>query len=620
MTDQVRVTFEPHGRAVFVLAGSSVLEAAGRAGLTIDTPCGGTGTCGKCRVQITRGAATPGDADRRLFSDAQLADGWRLACQTTVHAETVVTVPESSLFGGAHQILSARSESGPVEIKSAVRKQYVELAEPTLAENVPDLLRLEHAIGPFKLDLRLARAVPHALRANGFKGTAVLSDHHLLDFESGDTTGACFGAAFDIGTTTMVGVLLDLCTGAQCAMASRMNPQVSYGDDVLSRIRHSESCPDCLEELQQVVISDVAEMIAELCESANVRAEHIYEVSFAGNTTMEHLLCGIDPSQLGQIPFVPVHARGLLFEAGELGLPINPRGMAYVFPVIGGFVGGDTVAGILSTQLLTRPGPVLMVDIGTNGEIVLAHNGNVWAASTAAGPAFEGARISCGMRATAGAIEKIVLGDDVSISVIGNCPPIGICGSGIIDAVAQLVRHGIVTPEGRLLPPDELPGDLAPALAARVHVGEQGGVAFVLADHAQASVTITQKDIREVQLAGGALRAGIRLLLRQAGVAPEDVHELLIAGGFGSFIRRTNAQQIGVLPHEIDKHRIKYVGNVALGGAIWALLSSDARRQAEDEARMVIHVELSTSPEFQMEFAEGMIFPAVQGSAPGGVQ
>lgn len=604
---QVRVTFEPHGRAVSVLCGTKVLEAAAQIGLALDTPCGGGGTCGKCRVQMIHGATEPCDEEREHFNEQQLAEGWRLACQASVKTQAVVRIPETSLFANTHQILT--ESSGTVgEVVPAVRKVYVELPAPTLEDDVSDLMRLERQVGTVKTDLDLLRELPSLLRQADFKGTAVVTDHHLIDFEPGDTSPTCCGAAFDIGTTTVVGALMDLRTGEDLALASCVNPQVSFGDDVLSRIGHSSS-PKGLAELQGVILNAVDGILTELCRQASVPREHVYELTFAGNTTMQHLLCGVVASQLGRVPFVPAYGRGLMLRATDLGLNIHRRGAAYVFPVVGGFVGGDTVAGILTTHLAERSGATLLVDIGTNGEIVLAHEGRMLASSTAAGPAFEGARISCGMRATRGAIEKVVIDTDVHYGVIGDASPIGLCGSALVDLAAELLNAGIVTSDGRLLPPDELPARVPEMLRKRVSVNASGQTQFRVAAGDGTPVVITQKDIRELQLAAGAIRAGITILLKQAGVAPADVGLVLIAGGFGSFIRRNHAQRIGLLPVQIDHKRIHYVGNASLSGAKWALVSTTARKHAETLARQTRHVELSQDPNFQNEFAEAMIFP-----------
>ncbi len=609
MSQQVRVTFEPDSRTVFVLPGTKMTEAAARAGLTLDAPCGGAGTCGKCRLLVTAGACEPGDTDKKFFSDAELAEGWRLACQTAICGETTVTVPEGSRFASQHQILMESHNNAADEVMPAVRKVHVKLNAPSLEDDMPDLTRLDEAIGQVKVDLNTLRAIPQLLRQSGWEGTAVLTDHHLIDFEPGDTTDMCLGVAFDIGTTTVVASLLNLCDGSELAIASDMNPQTRFGDDVITRIMRCTESDTALAEQQAAIIETVNSLIAELCTKSGKNAKYIYEVSFAGNTTMEHLLCGLDPQQLGQIPFVPAHGRGLMFRASELKLNIHPQGAAYVFPVMGGFVGGDTVAGTLSTKLSQATGATLMVDIGTNGEIVLAHGGKLLAASTAAGPAFEGARISCGMRATNGAIEKVVITDDLEINVIGNAKPVGLCGSGLIDLAADMLEVGIISPEGRLLTGDELPADLPSALRDRVIESQDGQPAFLLAESPRGPITLNQRDIRELQLAAGSIRAGIKILLKQADLATSDLAQVLIAGGFGSFIRRNKAQRIGLLPGDVDHTKIRYVGNASLDGARWALLSTRARKQAEQLARDTQHVELSQDMNFQMEFAEAMIFP-----------
>ena len=606
---QFRVVFQPQGRAVYVLPATKVLEAAGRAGLTIQTPCGGSGTCGKCRIRLTAGQGRPTDAERQAFSDEQLDAGWRLACQSAICGDATVQIPDTSRLADVHQILAEAQAGAAPDVQPTVRKVYVELPQPSLADHDPDLIRLEKKIGPVKTNLPMLQRLGGLLRQNDFKGTAVLADHHLIDFEPGDTTGESYGAAFDIGTTTVVGSLLDLRDGRELAIASDINPQVSYGDDVLSRIQQGARRGG-LSEIRGAVLKVVGQLIAELCSKANVARERIYEISFAGNTTMEHLLCGIDPAPLGQVPFIPAHGRGLVVSADEMGISMHPAAAAYVFPVIGGFVGGDTVAGMVATGLAEMDGPVMMVDIGTNGEIVLACEGKLWAASTAAGPAFEGARISCGMRAATGAIEKVIFDGELRLSVIGGAEPVGICGSGLVDLAAELLTAGIVTPEGRLLGPEELPEALPEPLRRRI-TAYDGQRCFLLAGHPgrRGAVAINHRDLRELQLATGAIRAGVTILTRQAGLKSSDLKHVFVAGGFGSFIRRSNAQRIGLLPTGLDHRRIQYVGNASLNGAKWALLSSRTRRRAEQLARQTTHVQLSQDPNFQMLFAESMIFP-----------
>jgi uncharacterized 2Fe-2S/4Fe-4S cluster protein (DUF4445 family) len=605
---QIRVTFQPTGRTVHVLVGTTVLEAAARAGLTIDTPCGGAGTCGKCRVRISQGATEPGEQDKASLSGPDIAAGWRLACQTHLAAPAVIELPESALFG--QQQIFTETRAGGEEIDPAIRKIYVQLDPPTLDDTRADLARLEQSVGPVRVNLTVLASLAGLLRDNDFRGTAVLTAGRLVDFEPGDTTDACYGVAFDVGTTTLVGSLVHLPTGKELAVAARMNPQVRYGDDVLSRIKYAGETEGGNEQLRHAVLEALNEIIAELAEQAGMPNGRFCEAAFAGNTTMQHLLCGLDVEPLGRVPFAATCSRGLVLESGELGIDIHPRGGVYVFPTIGGFVGGDIVAGLLATEIDKQTGPTLLVDIGTNGEIVLSHDGKLWAASTAAGPAFEGARISCGMRAARGAIEKVVLNDELRISTIGDAPPVGICGSALVDLAAELLRKGMLSPEGRLLTGDELPAELPPALARCAVTGPDGQGAFRLtAADAQPAVVLTQRDIREMQLATGAIRAGVILLLRQAGLEVTDVEKVFIAGGFGSFIRRSHAQRIGLLPPEIPHDRISYVGNASLNGARWALLSRKVRQHAEQLARETEHLELAQDPAFQMEFAEAMIFP-----------
>ena len=622
---EVLVCFRPLNAEAYVLPGTRLVEAAAEAGIAMDVPCGGEGLCGKCRVLVASGGGEPTPVERERFSADELRAGWRLACQSQVRGPMEIIIPPapaaqiekgSGVFYDA--AVAGDAPSGQKRLPtpfSPVRKKCVELPSPARGDDLPDLLRLERAIGgeALKIDLSLLRQLPRRLREADFRGTAVLADGRLLDFEPGNTAADAFAVALDLGTTTLVAELLDLGAGARCAVDARLNPQVRFGDDVLSRILYARETPEGLRQLHETVAAAIDEMVGELCRQAGVARDRIYELTVSGNTTMQQLLCQVDTSPLGEVPFVPAGGRGLPCTAAELGIHIHPRGAAYVMPVIGGFVGGDTVAGILATGLADAQAPTLLVDIGTNGEIVLLADGKLSAASTAAGPAFEGARISCGMRGCTGAIEKVMVeGGHLRINVIGNVPPSGLCGSGLIDVAAELLHHGIVTPQGRLLTPDQLPADVPPDLADRV-ILHDGQVSFLLAPKGEAAdgrpIALTQRDLRELQLATGAIRAGIVILLRRAGLEPSDLDRVLIGGGFGNFIRRSNAQRIGLLPSRIEHHRIRYMGNTSLAGARLAAVSRQARETAEQLARRTEHVDLSSDAEFHREFAEAMIFP-----------
>ena len=614
---QFRITLQPSGCSVFVLPGTKIIEAAGRVGININTPCGGQGTCGKCRIQITSGVQElPNQLEKAVFNPEELERGWRLACQTSVLGHMAVYIPDDSLIFTNQKILTESRGFEPTQTQPAVRKIYVELTAPSRSDNKPDLDRLGEQIGEYKIGLDRLRRLPKFLRDNDFKGTVVLLDHNLIDFEAGNTTTQCYGAAFDLGTSSIVGSLLDICKGAELEVATQINPQVSHGDDVLSRIKHASSCNDCLQQLHSEVIASINDIIENMCQKKNIDREQIYEVVIAGNTTMEHLLCGIDPSGLGKDPFVPVHSKGLMFSASELGISVNHRGLVYLFPIIGGFVGGDITAGILLTNLTSQANSYLLVSVGTNGEIVLAKGGNIWAASTAAGPALEGTRISCGMRTAHGAIEKIVFDQDVRCSTIGNAAPVGICGSGFIDLAAELLKSGILSTNGRLLPNGELPAEVPKAIKRRLRKNEDGQIEFVVHEqpegHRGLKIAVTQQDIRELQLAVGAIRAGVKIMLRKTDTSVEDIENVFIAGGFGSFIRKANAQRIGLIPNSVSRDRISFIGNSSLDGAQLALLSTNARKRAEEIARTVSHVQLSLDMDFQTAFVDAMIFPESQ--------
>ncbi|MGO9108149.1 MAG: ASKHA domain-containing protein [Thermoguttaceae bacterium] len=610
--EEFLVTFQPGDKKVYVLAGTRLQEAATAADLVLDAPCGGEGTCGKCRVVVSEGAAPPATEERKRLSEEELRAGCRLACQTTVSGSMSVLVPTTSLVNRPYQILVHSEAPAEAEGAPVICKRYVEFPLPNRGDDAPDLARLQRCLGPIQADLSLVRALPRRLREANFQGTAVLDDDRLLDFEPGNTEWDSYGVAIDLGTTTLVAALLDLATGRQVRIASRLNPQTRFGDDVLSRILMARTRSDGLEQLQRAVAEALDEMIGELCDATGIARQQVYNVTLAGNTTMQQLFCGIDPGPLGEVPFVPAVQQGLAFPAAEGGLQIHPRGRVYVLPIIGAFVGGDIVGGILATGIAACTSPTLLIDIGTNGEIVLLADGKLTATSTAAGPAFEGARIAQGMRASYGAIEKVVVDQELHVHVIGHVPPQGLCGSALIDATAELLRHGIVSPQGRLMTPDELPAGVLPDLARRIELGDRQ-TAFVLADGSSVvggkKVALTQRDLREVQLASGAIRAGIELLLKRQGLKPRDLDRVLLAGGFGNYIRRGNAQRIGLLPPEIEHQRIRYQGNTSLAGARLVGLSRRCREACDELAARTEHVDLSLEPDFAAAFADAMIFP-----------
>ncbi len=609
------ITFLPLGRTISVLEGTRLLEAVSEIGLGIDQPCGGEGTCGKCRLRMVEGACEPTLADETAFSPEEIQEGWRLACQAVVTGPAVVEIPESSLIDFRGVVLTESEDGTPRVADPAIEKRVFTL--PPLAlepENRADELGLLRDLLP---SVEIEGAVLADWRRLAEKKTsemtAVAFDGRLITLETGNTEASRFAVAVDLGTSTLAAVLVDLSTGARRAVASQWNAQAAFGDDVLSRIRFARDQVDGLDRLHEAVVKSINRMIVELAEEAGVAPESIYELTVSGNTTMQHLFCRFDTRGLGEIPFRPITTERVLLRAADLKLGIHPRGMVYVMPSIGGFVGGDIVSGILVTCGNRPTGPTLLADIGTNGELALFHEGKWIATSTAAGPAFEGARISCGMQGAAGAIEKVLLReDDLHFNLIGQGRPRGLCGSGLVDLTAELLRCGILRSDGRLLSGDELPVDLPDALRRRVVV-EKGQPAVELFDGAQTDdgrpIRVSGRDFRELQLASGAIRAGLTFLLRRAGLEPTDLEHLYLGGGFGNFIRRSNAQRIGLLPPEIARQRILYQGNTSLAGARMVALSRTCRASAERIARETGHVDFSRDPAFQEVYVASMGFP-----------
>jgi len=617
-----RVTFQPEGRSVFVLAGTKLVEAAGQAGIILNQPCGGEGTCGKCRVEVLGSAPEPTPADRRSFGDAELAEGTRLACQLTVQSDLVVSIPQETRF--FEQMVLTEGAECTYPFEPNVRKDFVTVPEPTVQDQRSDLDRLRATMeglhpqhctdDQMRPSLSLVRALPGILRDGNGQVTVVREGCEIQWVETGDTSQRVWGVAFDIGTTTIVGTLMNMTDGHSEAVAARTNPQVHFGDDVVTRVTYVQKNHDGLDRLRKRLLACLNEMILEMCGAADIEPESIYEATAVGNTTMAHLFLGIDPSSIAQAPYVAVIREPIDVKAPDIGLEINRNASVHVLPNIAGFVGSDTVAMVLASGMARQPEVRLAIDIGTNGEVVIGNRDRLIACSCAAGPAFEGARIRYGMRATEGAISKVVVNDAVEVGVIGGGRASGICGSGLIDAVAQLLDVGIIDTTGRIVNPVEAGLDLSDTLRQAV-VDFEGQPAVVLVDAAQSKIRepilLTQRDIREVQLAKGAIQAGVSVIAKEFGVAPEDIHQVLLAGGFGNFIRRSHAKRIGLLP-AISTDRIEFIGNAASTGAKAALACRSCRQEAESISRRTEYVELASCADFQHYFMEAMTFAAME--------
>jgi uncharacterized 2Fe-2S/4Fe-4S cluster protein (DUF4445 family) len=607
---RVDLRFEPSGRQVRVPAGVSVFDAASWNGIAIDSTCGGHGTCKKCKVRMLDGAAAPTALDIRAFSPDDLRDGWRLACRVLADGDARIDVPPLSTRPKAATVGVGRQ----VILRPAVQKRYLELDEPSLADQRSDIERILDGVDDLELrpDLHAVRAAGRALRAADFKVTAVIVDEVLIDVQPGDTSARLFGIAFDLGTTTVVATLLDLSTGTPVAVASALNQQQPFGADVITRISATMMDPDTLARLTALAQQTLAELAAEVCAAGGIDPDEVYEVALAGNATMTHIVLGIDPEPLGVAPFIL--ATRLLPEvlAAELGLPAHPRARAVIFPPFGAYVGGDITAGLLASGMDRDARTRLFIDIGTNCEIVLGNRDWLLATAAPAGPAFEGAAIRCGMRAADGAIEVVTMTPDgLELKVIGDTEPAGLCGSGLVDAVTGLVRLGLLDSSGRLVS-EERAAELAPGLADRLTqlgaervfvlhwLGETGNVSR--------SVYLSQRDVRELQFAKAAIATGWRILLEEAGLEPGDIQQVLLAGSFGSYLSPANAIRIGLVP-DIPVLRVVSAGNVAGEGAKMALLSVRERAGGLALLEEVRYVELSDRADFNDRFIDQLAFP-----------
>ena len=598
-------------REVRVPPGVTVFDSASWNGIAIDSTCGGHGTCHKCKVRV-EGPSPITRHDVKTFTREQLDDGWRLACLVSATRDLAVDVPPLTTRPKAATVGVGRQ----VILRPAIQKRYVELGEPTLADQRPDLTRLLEAIDDLEPepDLHVLRRLPTVLRRADFKVTAVVVDEALVDVEPGDTTGVQYAIAFDLGTTTVVATLLDVATGTPVAVASMLNRQQPFGGDVITRISATMLDPGTLHRLQQAAAETLSTLSTQVCSEAEVDPAHVYEVALAGNATMTALALGIDPEPLGVAPFVMAVAHPPVVLASDLGLALHPRARAALFPALGAYVGGDIVAGMLATGMDRDKRTRLLIDVGTNCEIVLSDGDRIVATAAPAGPAFEGGAIRCGMRAAEGAIEVVRLGESVEpieLSVIGDVEPKGLCGSGLVDAVAELVAVGLIDGSGRYVP-DEAAPTVAPALADRLtRIGDER--VFVLhRPHPEADpvdcVVLSQRDVRELQFAKAAISTGWSLLLQELDLEPRDVQQVLMAGSFGSYLSPASAVRIGLVP-KLPVLRIVSAGNVAGEGAKMALLSLRERTGATTLTEEVTYVELSDRADFNDRFVDQLAFP-----------
>lgn len=609
------VEYQPMGRRAEVEEGKNLLEVAAELGVNIRTDCGGKGTCGKCRIVVVssaNGLALPTGLEQRILKE-KLEGRYRLACQVPVAGHMQVMVPEESRVEDT--VVLTEGKGVPFKLEPLVARYHVVMSPPTLeaplgdGERLLEALKRLYGLNGATIVLPALQKLPGVLRNGCWDVTVTVHQGRgpeIIDVEPGYSEDA-YGVAVDIGTTTVVAYLCHLGDGQVKAVESMTNPQVAYGDDVMARISYTMAEKEGRRRMRHAIVKGLNELVGKACHRVGVAPEQVAEMAVVGNTAMHHLFLGVDAEFLAKSPFAPaIHAQSD-FRGQDLGMRINPAANVHLLPNVAGFVGADCVADVIATEIYNHDELTLLIDIGTNGELVLGNRRlGMVACSAAAGPAFEGAHIQFGMRAAPGAIEHVRIDPatrEVECRVIGNAPPRGICGSGIVDVIAEMLRAGVISSTGRINT-----GIASP----RVRKGERGAE-FVLEWASRTAmgedIVMTQGDIREVQLAKAAFHAGARLLMKDLGV--ERVDGVLLAGAFGSYLDPKAAMAIGLFP-PCDIERVAALGNTAGYGARMALLSRSKRAEAAVVASRMRYIELTVDPGFQALFVSGTRFPEVR--------
>ncbi|MEM1515608.1 MAG: ASKHA domain-containing protein [Candidatus Bathyarchaeia archaeon] len=607
------VVFQPEGKHVKCLSQMTILDAARVGGVDIVAVCGGLGKCGKCRVIIEAGKEylnPPTEAEHTLLSEIELSMGYRLACQVFVRGNVTVRVAEESRTG--RQRLLIEGIEGPVKLEPCVKKYFAKLPKPSLsdfrsdAERLLDSLRENYGLENLVIEPFVLQNLPSILRESDWEVTVIIwNNKYVIGIEPRDTTNRLFGCAVDVGTTKIAGYLLDLNNGLVLAADSLVNPQVDYGEDVISRVAYASKGILELKILQKAVVDGINQVLKNLMRKTDVMPNEVYEMVIVGNTAMHHIFLGINPKYIALAPYPPVIRSSVNVKARDIGIEINKNGNIYVLPVIGGFVGADAVSVILATQIYERDEICMALDIGTNTEIIFGNREKIMAASCASGPAFEGAHIKYGMRAVAGAIESVKIDPktlEVEYKTIEGAKPRGICGSAIIDVITEMLKAGIIDTTGAFNREIKSP---------RIRFSEEGWefiIAWANETATNKDIVVTQKDIREIQLAKAAIHAGCTILMRKMGITESDIGMLFLAGAFGTYINPESARTIGMYP-EIPLSKIRAVGNAAGTGARICLVSKSMRGKAEEIYRIVKYVELAAEPDFQAEFLNSQFLP-----------
>jgi len=615
----VWLNIQPEDSWLKVRQGDTIRKALRAAELESGGDCGGLGKCGKCRIRVLSLVDEPTEDERELLDDVELEQGIRLACRTKVMHDMVITVGEPTAEPEYFQVLTtSHSISGSYipesELEPVVDKRLISLPPESQNEGASDLDRIKLVLGDeyhaLTASLHCLRKLPQELEKSLYHGTAVLHEDRLMDWQNWEDVHRHYGLVFDIGTSTLVGKLFNLYNGSEVAVASCLNSQSKYGSDVISRLQFLKERPRGLPILQYLLVRDLSQLTESLLQTAELEAEEVFIAVAAGNTTMQHLLLSLPPMGMAEAPFLPVVTDGMIVKSADVGLKLHPEARLYIMPVKSGYIGGDLISDVLASGVTEQEGIVLGLDLGTNGEIFLGNSKRLLTCSAAAGPALEGARISNGMIAKTGAIEGVRLEDgQLQYRVIGNVKPRGLCGSGLVDLVAVLLHCGIIDHEGSIRRSRrKSSGELNFRLARRRASGHSFLVASPEESYDQKPIHLTQEDVREVQLAKGAIAAGIKILMDEMGIGAKDIDCIYLAGAFGNYVDPVSALRIGLLPG-IDPTIIKSLGNAASSGASMVLLSKKYWRMARDLIDFIEHIELSFRHDFNEHFIEQMDFP-----------
>ncbi|MBI3003136.1 MAG: DUF4445 domain-containing protein, partial [candidate division NC10 bacterium] len=579
----VRITFLPRGEEVTCPAGTSLLDAARRLDLHIEAACGGNALCKKCKVQVLEGGNALTPVEREYLTAAELKRGIRLSCRVECFADARAELVSVEVVSLAK--LRRFGKERAVQADSDVAKHPATLAltpgEPgPLCRKIPEALPARP--GGYRVDQDFLRTLSPDLVKEGALLTLVTVGDELVGVEAGDTREACYGIAVDIGSTTIAGYLVDLNRGITVTSTAVSNSQKEYGHDIMTRIAHCMRDPEGLATLHGRTVEDVGILVKDLSRRGRVPLDRIYRMTLVGNPAMHHLFFRLPVQSLGLAPYVPLYRDRVDFRPAAMGIELPSACRATFLPAISGFVGADIVGMILATGLVEGDALTLAVDIGTNGESVLGTRERFLCCSAPAGPAFEGAQIRDGMRAVKGAIDRVDVGERVTARVIGGGKAEGICGSGLIDAVAGLLDLGVIDPTGRLQDPADLPGSVPAAVRSRVHLeGEDRWVELVPAEataHGR-PIVVSQADVRQLQLAKGAIAGSGRYLMQRLGVGPGNLEQVVLAGAFGSFVRAESAIRIGLIP-AVPLKKVRGVGNAAGAGARLALASREYLQKA----------------------------------------